>query len=242
MVLISASDALILVLLLACVPIQMWLQHQTSQSSTPDSRDGEVIALVREFCKTVQRYMSPHYWSTLLLYSTTSLYKFKDKDVLEYARLSYEQLSDTPEEEGECPAVEVIRLKHPEGYYGSSVHQRRYRTGHIHFRVGQVVRHTQFGIKAVIIGWDETCQAPREFIEEAYPKELAAEVCQKANYAVLMDLNDFPSTAVQYFAQQHMELVTNEKVVNPHTEKYFSHFDGSRYLPAPWLAAMYPED
>ncbi|KAF2363597.1 Hemimethylated DNA-binding domain [Trinorchestia longiramus] len=240
MVVISAGDAVLLVLLLVCVPLQMWLQHHTAHSSTPESRDGQVMALVREFCKTIQRYLSPHFWSTVLLYSTTAMHK--DKEVLEYSRLSYTQLSDAPDEEGECPAVEVFRLSHPEGYFASSVHQRRYRTGLIYYRVGQVVRHSEYGIKAVIIGWDETCRAPQEFIDEAYSKELAVEVCEKANYAVLLDINDYHSTAVQYFAQQHIELLSNQKVSHPHKERYFSHFDGSRYLPAPWLAAMYPED
>lgn len=45
--------------------------------------------------------------------------------VLDYARLSYDQLEASPDMEGECPAVEVLRLRHPEGYYGSDVEQRR---------------------------------------------------------------------------------------------------------------------
>ena len=48
-----------------------------------------------------------------------------DPLILEYSLLSYEQLKTAPEEEGECPAVEVIRHRNPEGHYAASPDQRR---------------------------------------------------------------------------------------------------------------------
>ena len=48
-----------------------------------------------------------------------------DALIAEYARLSYEQLRTEPLSDGECPAVEVIRYKNPEGHFAADPYQRR---------------------------------------------------------------------------------------------------------------------
>lgn len=52
MVVLSPGDALLLTLLLVCVPLQMWLQHHYSLSSA-EARDGQVFAVIREVHKCV---------------------------------------------------------------------------------------------------------------------------------------------------------------------------------------------
>lgn len=240
MVVLSPGDAVLLTLLLVCVPLQMWLQHHYSLSST-EARDGQVFAVIREVHKGLQKYLSPHYWSTMALYTFSSKH-VQDPDIAEYARLSWEQLSEEPLIDGECPAVEVLRRDHPLGYFAASTQQRRYRTSLVQYRVGQVVRHTEYGFRGVIVGWDETCQAPRSFIEQSYSPEDTTELCAQANYAVLVDTHDYPLAMTQYFAQRHLTLVRSTKVEHPQMDIYFDQFDGSRYLSSGWLAAMYPED
>uniref|UniRef100_A0A6A7FX20 F-box only protein 21-like isoform X2 n=1 Tax=Hirondellea gigas TaxID=1518452 RepID=A0A6A7FX20_9CRUS len=239
MVLLSAGDALMLVLLLTCVPIQMWLYHKSDTSAV--TRDGRVMSLIRELHKTISQYLSPHYWTKVML-SPYLASQTLDPDILEYARLSYEQLSKTPSLEGECPAVEVIRHLHPLGHFARGVQQRRYRTRLVQYKVGQVVKHTEYGVKGVIIGWDETCLAPRDFIRQSYSTEDVVEVCETANYAVLLDTNDYPHPITHYFAQKYIVPITNTKVEHPSLDRFFDKFDGSRYLPTSWLAAIYPED
>ena len=51
MVVLSPQDALLLTVLLVCVPIQMWLQNQHINGTSVDMRDGKLFALVREVHK-----------------------------------------------------------------------------------------------------------------------------------------------------------------------------------------------
>lgn len=37
---------------------------------------------------------------------------------------------------------------------------RNPRPGHIKYRIGQVIRHKQYGYRGVIVGWDATAKVP----------------------------------------------------------------------------------
>jgi len=39
------------------------------------------------------------------------------------------------------------------------------------YRVGQVIKHKRLNIRGVIIGWDDACKAPDEWIERNYSEE-----------------------------------------------------------------------
>ena len=60
------------------------------------------------------------------------------------------------DDEGECPAEEVIKFQAKNGYFGMSTVPRTPRPKHIQFHVGQVIRHKLWNYRGVIIGWDET--------------------------------------------------------------------------------------
>lgn len=55
---------------------------------------------------------------------------------------------------GECPAVEVWNYRSPQGTFGMSPRPRLDHPKEVKWRIGQVVRHHDFGYKGVIIGWD----------------------------------------------------------------------------------------
>lgn len=55
---------------------------------------------------------------------------------------------------GECPAVEVWNYRSPQGTFGMSPKPRLDHPKEVKWRIGQVVRHHNFGYKGVIIGWD----------------------------------------------------------------------------------------
>ena len=41
----------------------------------------------------------------------------------------------------------------------------------VKYRIGQVVKHTKYGLHGVIIGWDSTAKAPEDWIEQNYSQE-----------------------------------------------------------------------
>ena len=59
------------------------------------------------------------------------------------------------DEDGECPAEEVIKFQDKNGHFGSSTVPRTPRPKEIKFQVGQVIRHKLWNYRGVIIGWDE---------------------------------------------------------------------------------------
>ena len=45
-----------------------------------------------------------------------------------------------------------------------------------------------------------------------------------------------------YVPQENIEVIKNTRVLHPSIEDYFEKFDGSQYLPRPWLKTVYPRD
>lgn len=57
--------------------------------------------------------------------------------------------------QGECVAIEVMKYKSKEGYYGNNPKPRHLRPSNIKYRVGQVFVHNTAGYHGIIIGWDD---------------------------------------------------------------------------------------
>merc|ERR1712107_320106 len=47
---------------------------------------------------------------------------------------------------------------------------------------------------------------------------------------------------ITYVPQEDLEVVKHTAILHPSTEDYFENFDGSQYLPRPWLRTVYPRD
>ena len=54
--------------------------------------------------------------------------------------------------------------------------------------------------------------------------------------------NIFLFLEMTYVPQENIEVIKNTKVLHPSVEDYFEKFDGSQYLPRPWLKTVYPRD
>ena len=55
----------------------------------------------------------------------------------------------------------------------------------IDFKVGQVIKHKKWGYNGVIIGWDETAKAPREWIKRNHGENKHWK--RQPNYSILVD-------------------------------------------------------
>jgi len=141
---------------------------------------------------------------------------------------------------GECPAVEVFRLRDKNGYFGQSTEPRDVRPPHIQFRVGQVIKHKKWGYRGVIIGWDEKARAPQEWLAQMHQDNDRWQ--HQPNYAILVDTRDRAAPQITYVPQENIEVVKHTKILHPNVEDYFENFDGSQYLPRPWLRSIYTRD
>jgi len=98
----------------------------------------------------------------------------------------------------------------------------------------------RWGYRGVIIGWDEEARAPERWLREMHKKE--PEWRNQPNYAVLVDTRDRPAPQITYVPQENLETVKHTKILHPSVEDYFESFDGSQYLPRPWLRTIYRRD
>ncbi|KAL8613679.1 hypothetical protein ACOMHN_029771 [Nucella lapillus] len=145
---------------------------------------------------------------------------------------------------GESPAVEVLQYNHHKdrkGHFGSSTEPRLYRPVDVTFRIGQIVRHKHWKFRGVIIGWDLTPRAPKEWLEDNYPPS-EKHLLHKPAYAVLVDVRDRMTPQLAYVPGQEIEIIDKTRIMHPRLNHYFETYDYGRYIPRPWLQWMYPED
>jgi len=147
---------------------------------------------------------------------------------------------DPGDDRGESPALEVIKFRKTQLFFGQSTVVRYPKSPHVTFRVGQVVKHKTWGYRGVIIAWDETANAPAEWLREMHKEN--KEWRNQPNYSVLVDTRDRQAPQMTYVPQDNIEVVRNTKILHPSVEDYFENFDGSQYLPRPWLKTVYPRD
>ena len=113
-------------------------------------------------------------------------------------------------------------------------------TFQVKFRIGQVIKHKRFKYRGVIVGWDETTKAPENWIKQMHGNR--PEWRKQPNYSVLVDTRDREGAQTTYVVQENMEVVKNTKILHPKLDDHFENYDGSQYLPRPWLRERYPLD
>ena len=95
---------------------------------------------------------------------------------------------DPNDELGESPALEVMKYRETQQFFGQSTIVRYPKAPHIQFRVGQVVKHKKWGYRGVIIAWDETAKAPEEWLKAMHKEN--KEWRNQPNYSILVDTRD----------------------------------------------------
>ena len=96
-------------------------------------------------------------------------------------------------------------------------------------------------ISGVIVGWDEQCTAPKEYIKSKPPEY----PIDKPHYLILMDSIEANVVYDQYryVAQNEIETSRRPKRITSVTSiDYFENYQNGRYQPRPWLQQIYPRD
>ncbi|KAJ1358369.1 hypothetical protein KIN20_016784 [Parelaphostrongylus tenuis] len=124
--------------------------------------------------------------------------------------------------------------------YGSSL-QVRERSPNVRWRIGQVIKHKALGYRGVIIGWDLKAKASAKFIEKVHKGN--KEWTNNPNYAVLIDARDRMVPQMGYIAQDNIELHKG-RIIHTLLSNYMEKYDeeAQKYVPKPWLRAVYPDD
>jgi len=207
-----------------CVPLQLFISNY--MGSTESNRTYAISKMVNQVTELRDNWLSAASWRRWCFRLMSS-------------RLQ-DLLDPFTDPLGECPAVEVFRFRDKDGHFGQSPEPRDVRPPHVQYRVGQVIKHKKWGYRGVIIGWDETARAPAHWLAEMHKGHPGWG--QQPNYAVLVDTRDRPAPQITYVPQENIQVVKHNKILHPSVEDYFENFDGSQYLPRPWLRSIYRRD
>jgi hemimethylated DNA binding protein len=126
----------------------------------------------------------------------------------------------------------------------------------VRYSVGQVIRHKMYGYRAVIIGWDERCQASDKWVAATGTARLTHGASQPF-YHCLVDVRDRPDAQISYVAQDNVDLMTpvegasvkdvsplDRMVIHPLITRHFDSFKTSEgfYVPGATLSQSYPSE
>lgn len=212
------------------VPVQLFLvEYFGSNEATRTFAISRLVNQIGEVKRNWLAMDSWRVWCTRLLSRN-----------LRHVLLPWDTDLDNEDPNGECPAIEVFRYRDKDGYFGQSPEPRETRPPQVKFRVGQVVKHNRLGYRGVIIGWDEVARAPEQWLKLMHKENIGWRT--QPNYALLVDTRDRPAPQITYVPQENISVVKHTKVLHPSVEDYFEHFDGSQYLPRPWLRTLYRRD
>lgn len=219
-------DHICFAVLLLCVPFQYFVVNY--MESTETARNYGISKMVSQIRDIRFRWFRVEPWKrwchSLLLKITEGSLSSPAAD----------------EDMGESPAFEVLKFREKDGYFAQSAGVRDTKPPNVVYRIGQVVKHKKWGYRGVITGWDEQARAPKEWIASMH-KENPGWTTQP-NYAMLVDTRDRAAPQITYVPQENIEVIRSTKIVHPQVEDYFEHFDGSQYIPRPWLKGIYPRD
>ncbi|CAD5116031.1 DgyrCDS4963 [Dimorphilus gyrociliatus] len=220
------------------VPVQYLVTKYSSNTATEQTQS--IKQLVRSIRTFSDKYLSLYSWKT---WSKELILKFSGlkKRKLKVDKAAKNKKEMGGESFGQSPAVEVRKMKDPNGYFASSPEVRSPRPAHVKYRIGQVMKHKKWGYRGIIVGWDVRARAPEEWLRQMHPPD-KPHWRDYPNYSIIVDTRDRPDGQTTYVAEENIEIVSNTKVMHPQTDKHFESWDGAQYIARPWLKELYPHD
>jgi len=212
---LTRSQFIQLAVLILAVPVQYLLSRATSENV----RQFELKRVITGISE-LNSFLDPTSW-------------------LNWCRNLWESLKK--DHAADSPPDEVLNnVKSDDGHFGSSAEPRSPRPPHVKYRVGQVFKHKVHGYRGVIVGWDETAKAPKDWLDQMHKNR--KDLRNLPNYSVLIDTRDRLTPQFAYVPEENIEIVENVRIIHPLVEHYFEQWDGALYLLRPWLRKVYPQD
>lgn len=139
-------------------------------------------------------------------------------------------------------ALEAMVHDNDQGFFGASKTARSPRPPYVFLRVGEVVMERNGNLVGVVVSWDPEMRAPQEWVDRVYASSEGITAMNTPHYKVLFSGPGPSSVLVGYLPQTRLERITGMRPDIPTLEKYFTHFDGERFVMQPWLRELFPED
>lgn len=214
-------------MLLMVVPLQFIITKMSS--STESQRVDQLTSVMEAVYGFSNKYLS---WESWQKWSST----FYQNGI---AQLFQSENNDNNINNDEENAYS--RTKENNEFFATSTEPRSPRPSHVHFRVGQVIKHKIWGYRGVIIGWDEVAVAPEYWMNINHPPD-KPHWRTMPNYSILVDTRDRLAPQITYVPQENIEMAPKTQIFHPEVDHYFEKFDGIRYLPRPSVRRVYPYD
>ncbi|XP_042359478.1 si:dkey-261l7.2 [Plectropomus leopardus] len=222
---LSATAVLQLVLLLSAVPAQYFISRWSG--STPAQRFHASTRLLRIWRDWRASYLSSTVWrdwANQQMSKVMSLLGLEEKVPLD------------------SPAIEEMIYDNDQDFFGASKTVRSPRPPYVFLRVGEVVMERKGHMVGVVVSWDPEMRAPPQWVDKVYSSAEGLKAEKTPHYKVLFSGPGPSSIMVGYLPQTQLERITGMRPDIPTLEKYFTHFDGERFIMQPWLKELYPED
>ncbi|KAL6729140.1 hypothetical protein Aduo_000223 [Ancylostoma duodenale] len=209
-----------------------------------------LVFIILVFAVPLQFYLSPSSSSEIKYYLqklTDSVIRTAEKIGIRlpfvYIRTGYQEKNApaSNDDDVDDAVVDEQERKDSSSYGISDSMEVRERAPHVQWRVGQVVKHKVHGYRGVIIGWDLTAKASKEFIERVHKGN--KDFADKPNYAILIDVRDRLIPQLGYVVQDNIEL-HGGRIIHNLLSTYMERYDENvqKYVPKPWLKRIYPDD
>lgn len=214
-------------LLLSAVPLQLLISRWSG--STVAQRHHSTTRLLRIWDEWRSSYLSGEAWTDWTnqqMSKIMSLVGLGPEDQAGQQRIPFE----------------MMIFDNDQGFFGASKTVRSPRPPYVFLRVGEVVMWTRDNMIGVVVSWDPEMQAPSEWVDKMYSSSKSIKAEKTPHYKVLFSGPGPSSLMVSYLPQTQLERVTGMKPDIPTLERYFSHFDGKRFVMQPWLKELFPED
>ncbi|XP_012993995.2 uncharacterized protein si:dkey-261l7.2 [Esox lucius] len=224
---LTATTILQLTLLLSALPVQYLISQWTGASVA--QRYHATKRLLGLWAEWRKNYLNTTVWTdwlSQLMEDFTVLVSGGETEVIPAQTLD----------------LEAMLQDNDLGFFGASRSARRPRPPFVFLRVGDVVMETSGHMVGVIVSWDPEPRAPPEWIHRLNPVTEGRKWEHTPHYKVLFSGPVPSSLLVGYLPQTRLERLPGTRPEIPTLEKYFTHFDGERFVMQPWLQEIFPED
>ncbi|XP_054616980.1 uncharacterized protein si:dkey-261l7.2 [Dunckerocampus dactyliophorus] len=224
---LTATAALQLALLLSALPAQYFISRWSG--STASQRLHTSTRFLRVWNEWRKSYLNASAWTEWGERQVSKVWSFLG-------------LQTEDEVAKKMVAMETMLRDNNQGFFGASKAVRSPRPPYVFLRVGEVVIERKGHRVGVVVSWDSEMRAPAEWVDRMY-SDVEAHAAEKTpHYKVLFGGPRPASLFVAYLPQTQLKRIRGTQPDIPTLEKYFSHFDGERFVPLPWLRKIFPED
>uniref|UniRef100_A0A3Q3VTZ5 Hemimethylated DNA-binding domain-containing protein n=1 Tax=Mola mola TaxID=94237 RepID=A0A3Q3VTZ5_MOLML len=215
---LTATAVLQLALLLSAVPAQYFISRWAGTTAT--QRYHATTRMLRIWKDWRKSYLNGTAWTEW----ANQLVAKEDptaQQSLDMERMLYENNEDFF---GGLSTSKTVRSPHPP---------------YVFLRVGEVVMEMKGHMVGVVVSWDPEMRAPPEWAGRLYA---SSEVENTPHYKVLFNGPGPSSVIVGYLPQTQLKRITGIRPDIPTLERYFTHYNGERFVMQPWLRKLFPDD